>query len=43
MKPILAALVLVLPSCMARRDANGWTLTFDIATAAKAIRVMNQK
>jgi len=43
MKAVLAALALVLPSCMARRDASGWSFKLDIANAAKAIRVMNQK
>lgn len=40
MKTILAALVLVLPSCMARRDASGWRIAFDLENAAKAMRVI---
>ena len=40
MKPILAALALVMPSCMASKDANGWRLAFDLENAAKAMRVI---
>ena len=40
MKAILAALILVLPSCAARITGNDWQLAFDLDNAAKAMRVI---
>ena len=43
MKPLIAVLLLLSLSCTASRDADGWRFALDIANAAKAIRVINQK